>query len=132
MASLRAKGPLRSDHPLFLVNKLISLSAFALLLCAGWIAMCYLKAELAGRHGASPSNVGAPALSSAPASRAAVNDSPQVKQLTTPIRLVYSCAGDREYYHSSTHLPPRCERTALGEEAALQRGLRPCRVCLSE
>jgi hypothetical protein len=56
----------------------------------------------------------------------------QVKQLSKPVKLVYSCSTDREFYHTSTHLPNRCERTALSEEAAFERNLKPCKTCMTE
>jgi hypothetical protein len=54
------------------------------------------------------------------------------KALATPLRLVYSCVADKDYYHASTHLPARCERTAVSEEAAIKRGLKRCRSCFPE
>lgn len=127
MASLQARSPLRSAHPLFFINKLLSLSAFLFLLGAGWVALCYLKTEVLSHWNRGAEN--------APSKNLPVEvgaDSPQIKQLSAPIRLVYSCAGDDEYYHVSTHLPARCERAALSEEAALQRGLKRCRICMPE
>ena len=46
MASLQARSSLRSAHPLIVVNKLISLTAFIVLLAAGWVAVNYLKNEV--------------------------------------------------------------------------------------
>lgn len=130
MASLQARSPLRSAHPLFFINKLISLAAFLFLLGAGWVALCYLKTEIVSHwNGASES---APSASKNLPVKVEAAGSIQVKQLSAPVRLVYSCAGDNEYYHVATHLPGRCERTALSEEAALQRGLKHCRVCMPE
>jgi hypothetical protein len=56
----------------------------------------------------------------------------QVKHLSKPVKLVYSCATDREFYHTATHIPRQCERTALSEEAAFERNLRPCNICMKE
>ena len=130
MASLQARSPLRSAHPLFFINKLISLVAFLFLLGAGWVALCYLRTEMVARSN------GVAAVDTAPSKSLPVKveggDSPQIKQLSAPVRLVYSCAGDKEYYHVATHLPAQCERTALSEEAALQRGLNHCRICMPE
>ena len=130
MASLQARSPLRSAHPLFFINKLVSLTAFLFLLGAGWVAVCYLKTEMVSRWSGSTESSTLPSKKS-PA-RVEGNNSPEVKQLSAPVRLVYSCAGDNEYYHVATHLPARCERSALSEEAALQRGLKRCHVCLPE
>jgi hypothetical protein len=130
VASLQARSPLRSAHPLFFINKLISLAAFVFLLGAGWVALCDLKTEMVTRwKGATES---APASSKNLPVRVEEAASPQVKQLSAPVRLVYSCAGDNQYYHVATHLPGRCERAALSEEAALQRGLKHCRICMPE
>jgi hypothetical protein len=130
VASLQARSPLRSDHPLFFINKLISLAAFLFLLGAGWVALCYLKTEIVSHWNARGESASS-ASKSLPIKVGAA-DSLQVKQLSAPVRLVYSCARDNEYYHVATHLPGRCERTALSEEAALQRGLKRCRICMSE
>ena len=49
MASLQARSSLRSAHPLLFINKLISLTAFIILLGAGWVAVSYLKNEVITR-----------------------------------------------------------------------------------
>lgn len=130
MASLQARSHLRSAHPLFFINKLLSLAAFLFLLGAGWIALCYLKTEMITRWKGTTENASSTSKNLSVKDEGA--DSPRVKQLSAPIRLVYSCAGDGEYYHVATHLPARCERTALREDAALQRGLKHCRICMPE
>lgn len=130
MASLQARSPLRSAHPLFLVNKVLTVAAFAVLLSVGWVGLSYLKSDVIDRwRSAPPQNTTASKAATVP-----VNDagSPEVKQLAAPVRLVYSCASDAEYYHGSTHLPVRCERSALSEEAAIQRGLKRCKVCFPD
>ena len=131
MASLQARSSLRSAHPLLFINKLISLTAFIILLGAGWVAVSYLKNEIITRwHGTTENK--APATLNTSAVQIDTAASTETKALSTPVRLVYSCSQDQEYYHASTHLPSRCERTALSEEAALRRGLKHCRVCLPE
>ena len=127
MASLQARSPLRSAHPLFVVNKLISLTAFFVLLCAGWVVVSFLKSDTfeRWRHG-SPESVSG----SRPATARASTD--EANPLIKPARLVYSCADDKNFFHASTHLPARCERTALSEEAASQRGLKRCEICFPE
>ncbi|HSB09437.1 MAG TPA: hypothetical protein VLM38_07970 [Blastocatellia bacterium] len=127
MAGLQARSPLRSAHPLFFVNKIVSLTAFILLLGAGWVALSYLKNDVfdGWRTGASQNT---PAVKSSSVEQAAV---PEVK-LLVPARLVYSCAADKDYYHASTHLPIRCERIVLSEEAALGRGLKRCKRCFPD
>ena len=130
MASLQARSPLRSAHPLFFINKVVSLTAFTVLLGAGWVAVSYLKSDAFDRwRSGSSDTVSAPKSATAPVKDASL---PEVKPLLTPVRLVYSCAADTDHYHASTHLPARCERTALGEEAAIQRGLKRCKVCLPD
>ena len=132
MASLQARSPLRSAHPLFLINKIISLAAFIVLLGAGWIAVCYLKNEVSNRRSVGadqqPSVTGVSANDST--GRANQSESVEVKRLAKPVKLVYSCASDHSYYHSSAHLPANCDRSALSEDAAFQRGLKPCSVCM--
>jgi hypothetical protein len=130
VASLQARSPLRSAHPLFFINKLVSLTAFLFLLGAGWVAVCYLKTEMVTRWGGPTENATLPSKKS-PAIVEGANPL-EVKQLSAPVRLVYSCAGDNQNYHVATHLPARCERSALSEGAALQRGLKRCHVCLPE
>ena len=130
MASLQARSQLRSAHPLFFVNKLVSLTAFMMLLGVGWVVVSFLKSDTFDRwRSGSSDTVSASKSATAPVRE---TSSPEVKPLMAPVRLVYSCAADKDYYHASTHLPARCERTALSEEAAGQRGLKRCRVCFPE
>lgn len=130
MASLQARSPLRSAHPLFFINKLASLTAFIVLLGVGWVALSYIKSDAFDRkRSGSPATVSASKSVTAPANGAGAAE---VKQLAAPVRLVYSCAADKDFYHASTHLPARCERTALGEEGAIQRGLKRCKTCFPD
>lgn len=130
MASLQARTPLRSAHPLFFVNKLVSLSAFLFLLCAGWLVVSFLKSDSFDRwRSGSSHSVSASKSAVVPVRDAAT---PEAKPLISPARLVYSCVDDKDYFHASTHLPGRCERTALSEEAAGKRGLKRCGVCFPQ
>jgi hypothetical protein len=130
VASLQARSPLRSAHPLFFGNKLVSLAAFTVLLCVGWVVLSYLKSDLLYRwRSGSSETVSASKSAVVPLKEVSA---PEVKELTTPVRLVYSCVTDKDYYHASTHLPVRCERTALSEEAAIGRGLKRCKTCFPE
>lgn len=131
MASLQARSPLRSAHPLLLLNKVVSLTAFIVLLGVGWVALSYLKSDAFDRwRNGSSDTVSASKGSTTPVK---VVSSAEVKPFAAPSRLVYSCAADKDYYHSSTHLPAaRCERMAVSEEAAVQRGLKRCKVCFPE
>lgn len=129
MASLQARSPLRSAHPLFF-NKLVSLSAFTLLLCLGWVVVSFLKSDTFDRwRSGSVSTVAASKSVSGTVREASLTEA---KAAVTPTRLVYACVSDKDYFHASTHLPARCERTALSEEAARQRGLKRCKVCFLE
>jgi hypothetical protein len=130
VASLQARSPLRSAHPLFFINKVVSFAAFIVLLAVGWVALNYLKSEAFDRwRNGSPDTVSASRSALVPVGE---TSSPEVKALKSPVRLVYSCASDKEFYHASTHLPARCERTAVSEEAAIQRGLKRCLTCFPE
>lgn len=133
MPSLQARGPLRSTHPLLLLTKLVYLIVFVFLLAAGWVGLSYLKSDRASR-----STAGTQLEKPAPASTMAVTAigiqkaSADATPLTIPVHLVYSCKADKDHYHTSAHLPSKCERSALSEQSALQRGLKPCPVCLPE
>ena len=128
MASLHARSPLRSAHLLLFLNKLVSLTALLVLLAAGWMAFSYLRAEMAGqRHG--PPAATEPSSSPRPAS---LEKSEGGAESNPPLRLVYWCGGEAEFYHTQAHLPSNCGRTGLSEEAAARRGLRRCRACLPE
>lgn len=130
MASLQARSSLRSAHPLIVVNKLISLTAFMLLLAAGWVAVNYLKNEVLTRWRSTSDTAASAATSNAAAQSSDATTDAKAARL--PVRLVYSCAGDKQFYHSSTHLPAKCDRTAMSEEAALSRSLKRCHLCLPD
>jgi ABC-type uncharacterized transport system YnjBCD permease subunit len=130
LASLQARSSLRSAHPLIVVNKLISLTAFMVLLAAGWVAVNYLKNEMLTRWRSS-GETAPPAAASAAATQSG-EATADAKAPRLPIRMVYSCVGDKQFYHNSTHLPAKCDRTAMSEEAARSRGLNRCRLCLPD
>ena len=133
MPSLQARSPLRSTHPLLLFTKLVYLIVFVFLLAAGWVGLSYLKSNRDSR-----STAGAHLEKAAPASTMAVTTigvqkaSADATPLAAPVHLVYSCKADKDHYHTSAHLPSKCERSALSEQSALQRGLKPCPVCMPE
>jgi len=112
------------------VNKLVSLTAFIVLLGVGWVVVSFLKSDTFDRWRSGSSDT----ASSSKGAMVPVREtsSPEVKPPIAAVRLVYSCAADKDYYHASTHLPARCERTALSEAAAGHRGLKRCRVCFPE
>lgn len=100
------------------------------LLAAGWVAVNYLKNEVLTRW-RSPVETSSPAA----ASSAAVQSSEattDARASRLPIRMVYSCVGDKQFYHNPTHLPTKCDRTAMSEEAARSRGLKRCHLCLPD
>jgi len=131
LASLQARSSLRSAHPLFYLNKLVTLTAFIFLLGAGWIAVSYLKNEIVARNRTgSESKTPAPLNTAVVRADAAV--APATQRLAIPVRLVYSCSADKEQYHLASHLPERSDRIALSEEAALRRGLKRCHICFPE
>jgi len=130
VASLEARSQLRSAHPLFFVNRLVSRIALIVLIVLGWVVVSFLKSDSfdrwrSGSLDAMPGSKSAPAL-------VQESSSTDVKPMITPVRLVYSWASDKNYYHVSSHLPVRCERTAMSEEAAGKKGLKRCRVCFPE
>jgi hypothetical protein len=112
------------------VNRAVSLAAFVLLLGAGWVALSYLKSDVLDRWRSGSSEPAA--ASKAAAAPVADAASSEAKDYAATVRLVYSCAGDKNYYHTATHLSARCERTALSEQAAVSRGLKRCKVCLPD
>lgn len=133
MASLQARSALRSTQPLLIFYKLISIAASILLLVAGWVVLCFVKNEFAGRE--APRQARPAAVTQPEAGSAVRLNEPgqvQVRRLSKPVKLVYSCTTDREYYHTSTHIPRQCERTALSADAAFERNLKPCSVCIKE
>ncbi len=129
MASLQGRSPSRSIGPLNLLNKLISITAFTLFLGIGWVALCYLKTEVINRGTGTPQ---ASTVASPVEATRAEPEKIEAKKLATPVKLVYSCATDHDYFHTSAHLPKECDRSVTGEEAALQRGLKPCPTCMKE
>lgn len=131
MASLQARSSLRSAHPLFYLNKLVTLTAFIILLGAGWIAVSYLKNEIVTRNRAATESK-VPGLLNTTTVRTDAAAVPETRRLALPVRLVYSCSADKEHYHLASHLPERSDRIALSEEAALRRGLKRCPVCFPE
>jgi len=132
--SLQSGSHLRSTPTLLLLTKVVSLIVFTFLLAAGWVGLSYLKSDMATRSARAeqlekPPRPASTAVTVTPVDKKA---SPEVMALATPVRLVYSCKADKEHYHTSTHLSNKCERSALSEQSALQRGLKPCSVCMPE
>ena len=127
MASLQARSPLRSAQPLMFFNKLVSVTAFGILLIGGCLLLCYLKFGPANHwQTGTKDSMNGSNLSVVPA------QTDKSSEAAAPRRLVYSCSQDNQYFHSSSHLPRDCRRTALTEDSALQRGLKPCSICFPE
>lgn len=128
MASLRAQSQPRVVRAPILVNKIVSFITFLILLGAGWIALSYLKTQITGR---SDDGVTLKQMRSTPArSVTPAEQKIRSQEKTKTSSLVYSAAGESTYYHTSTHLPPRGERSAFSEETARERGLKPCPICI--
>src|SRR5437868_8349467 len=100
------------------------------LLAAGWVAVNYLKNEVLTRWRSSGDTVAPASANNAAVQSNEATTEPKTARL--PVRLVYSCAGDKQFYHNSTHLPAKSDRTAMSEEAALARGLKRCHICLPD
>ena len=133
MPSLQAQSTLRSTQPLLLLTKLVYLIVFIFLLAAGWVGVSYLKSDRASRSaGGSQLEKATPASTMAVTAIGIQKASADATPLTAPVHLVYSCRADKDHYHTSAHLPSKCERSALSEQSALQRGLKPCPVCMPE
>jgi len=118
LASLRAKRRLYGS-PVEVLNKILSLTGFVILMAAGWIGLCYIKAILEKRPPGS--------ARSGEAAMAQVSVQPQVQPA---VSLVYAARADTVYYHKPNHVTGNGERSALSEEAARHLGLKPCPICL--
>jgi hypothetical protein len=104
----------------------MSVAVLMTLLSAGWVALSFLRSELGRRSSGTEVKAREELSISASSAEPAVEG---VSAGKTSI-LVYSASGDGDFYHSSSHLPARSERTALSEDAARTRGLKPCPICL--
>jgi hypothetical protein len=133
VASLHARSPSRGTHTLLLLTKVVSLIVFTFLLAAGWVGVSYLKSDMASRssNGDHIEKAAAPTKNAAVTAAFVEKKAPaDTVRLSSPVHLVYSCKADKRNYHTSAHLPDNCERSALSEQSALQRGLKPCTSCL--
>ena len=119
MATLGAQNHVRSSFLEF-VNTAVSVVLLCLLLGAGWIALSYLKSGLHGHFQKTRAE-------------AAVQDA-SVAPLEAPAApvLVYELSGDNSYYHTSGHLASITGRSAISEDAAKKRGLKPCPICMRQ
>jgi hypothetical protein len=124
MASLHAPASPRGVGIPF--NRFLSLLTFVVIFVAGWIAVSYLKSQIAGEESTSQT-----ALAAVPASTPEQR-TPAGGQSKAEPTLVYASGGDSTHFHTSTHVPTNLERTALSEETARARGLKPCPVCMRQ
>jgi hypothetical protein len=135
MPSLQARTPMQGFRLLRFFSKCVSFSLISLLLCAGWVGVCYLKSSLDNHKQASKSNTVANSQSLNPNPVSLnVNQvaATQVDAEKKETKLVFSCTSDKEHYHTAKHLTSHCARIALSEGAAVERGLKPCSICFSE
>ncbi|MGH9763063.1 MAG: hypothetical protein ACREDR_41565 [Blastocatellia bacterium] len=119
MASLRAKSRLPSSRIITVAGRIVSLFLFVALFVAGLIGLSYVRSVIASRS--QKANVSTMDL------RPVVISSPPYA--TSQFKLVYSTEGDAKYYHTAAHSPSRSSRSALSEQAARERGLKPCPIC---
>jgi hypothetical protein len=132
MPSLQVRSPLSGVRPIHLLIKATSFLIVVLLLCAGWVGVSYLKNHSSSRQSLLiPTPVSANSTTPAPNStiRLAATVEPS-SQATT--RLVYSSTADKNYYHDFKHLQANRGRSAMSEEAAAVRGLKPCSTCFAK
>ena len=125
MASLQAPASARESG--IALNRLFSLLTFLVIFSTGWIALSYVKSELDGGE-RSFNQTGVEELTRGSIQSEKVISAAEAKPESP---LVYSTAGDSTHFHTATHLPSKLERTALTEETARARGLKPCPVCMT-
>lgn len=131
MSSLHHNRSFRRLRPLLVLGKCVSFAVIALLLCLGWLGVSYLKNHTANRRALlTPTPVSANSTSS-PVTRLSASATSEAAPAGVR-RLVYSCATDRRFYHDSHHVQAKQGRTALSEEAAVSRGLKPCARCFAK
>ena len=134
MPGVNFKTPLKRSTPFLLFSRFLSIVVFTAILCAGWAVLSYVKNGVAPKktplipsanQSAPTSNITTPVKANALAVSA--EPKPSSKQP----RLVYSSSTDKEYYHALKHLSNQLTRIALSEDAAKERGLKPC-SCITE
>lgn len=125
MPSLHASAYHR--NPSSLLNKLFSLLTFLAIFCIGWVALSYLRLELGGLDRPENQAVAIGSALTAPRQAEPVANPAPAKAEPT---LVYSTASDTVNFHTATHVPSNLARTALSEDAARARGLKPCAICM--
>ncbi len=128
------KTPFIRLSPFLFFGRLISIVVFTFILCAGWAVLSYVKNGVAPKKNSLHPAAKPPAPTSNISTTVTANALATSSDSQTPSkqpRLVYCYSADKEYYHTLKHLSNQLTRVALGEEAAKERGLKPC-SCISE
>jgi hypothetical protein len=131
MPSLQATSFKRFQLLVF-ASRFVSFALFGCLLCAGWIALSYFKNSVPTQR-----NLIIPATnqttSANPANKKAESQViTEVKSSSGVSQLIYLLPSDKEHFHTLKHLPATAERIVLSEDAAIERGLKPCPLCFSK
>jgi hypothetical protein len=125
---------LKRMNPFLLFGRLISIIVFTFILCAGWAVLSYVKNGVVPKKTSTYPAVNQPTNPStyqAPVTAHALATSANTQTPLKQPRLVYSCSVDKEYYHALKHVSNQQTRIALSEDAAKERGLKPC-ICITE
>ena len=133
MTSLQTRSGLPGGRLVVILIRAASFLLLVLVLCAGWLGLSYLKNQGSNRRSLiAPTSVSA----SATTTKSSPNSQPKVAATTEPARSepsaprwVYTSAVDKSFYHNFKHLQANRARTAMSEEAAAERGLKPCPRC---
>ncbi len=132
MSDLQATS-VKRFQPLMFAGRLLSFLLFGMLICAGWIGLSYCKNNLFFTE----RNLITPApnqlSSTTTATRKADNQtttSGKATEATAP--LIYIQPTDKQRFHTAKHLSANRERIAISKEAAIERGLKPCPICLTQ
>jgi hypothetical protein len=132
MSDLHATS-IKRFQPLLFAGRFVSFLLFGFLLCAGWIALSYCKNTLffADRNLITPATTQS-STTNLPSRTVSSQTATENKLTDSTSRLIYLLPSDKQYFHSLKHLPANVERLALSENAAIERGLKPCPVCIAQ
>lgn len=132
MSDLQATS-MKRFQPLLFAGRFVSFLLFGFLLCAGWIALSYCKNNLffADRNLITPATTQS-STTNLPSRTVSSQAATENKPSDSSLRLIYLLPSDKRYFHSLKHLPTNMERVALSENAAIERGLKPCPVCFTQ
>ena len=131
MSDLQATS-IKRFQPLLFAGRFVSFLLFGFLLCAGWIALSYCKNNLffADRNLITPATT--QSSTNLPSRTVTSQTVTENKLSDSTSRLVYLLPSDKQYFHSLKHVPAKVERVAVSENAAIERGLKPCPLCISQ